>query len=356
MQAAQELRIAVVGCGAVAQQEHLPAIAAYPRARLVATCDRDVARARALAAAVPEARAFGDPSELLETSRPDVVLILTRPESHAELAIQALAAGAHVLVEKPFVYRLRDAEAVLVAAKAAGRRVSAVHNGRFHPAAEQLDGKLAAGDIGELISLHFLAGRRDQRFVPSPWYFETHGGRLGETLPHALYQLVPRLPDLTLVHARATRLGHVHAPDFGHAVDTGMDELHAELATPDGRWASILYSLNSNVPQSLLAVGTRGTLQASLGRDARVARWHAGAPSARQWMRGAEAWARQRGLLPRSQNASPQRRMLHDFLDAIVTGSEPRISETEVREVVRLWEAIVERTDLCTEARQGDCS
>lgn len=342
MEGGEQIRVALLGCGAVARDQHAPAVARHPRARLAAVCDVDPERARALASRFG-AKAFRDPAALLAAGGADAVFVLTRPDSHAALAEQALQAGAHVLVEKPFVTTTAEADRLLEVAGRVGRRLSVVHNYLFHPAVEELTGRIRAGEIGEICSLHFLHGRRDQRFVPDPWYFESPGGRLAETLPHALYLLTPLLPGLEVCHVRARRLGHIQTPCFDGDLDPGFDEIHVGLEAPDGTWASILYSFNVEVPQSLVAAGTGGTLQAWLTSVPRVSRWRDGAPGGRALLRESAAWLRHRPALGRLLRTPPRRssleRLVHDFLDALVEGREPRVGGREAREVVRLWEA-----------------
>lgn len=344
MAGGRQIRVALLGCGAVARAEHVPALGRDPRVRLAAVCDRDGDRARDLAAHCG-CRAFQDPAELLAREELDAVFVLTRPDSHAELAERALEAGAHVLVEKPFVTRTADADRLLDAADRSGRVISVVHNNCFHPAIEALHRRIADGEIGEVCSAHFLHGRRDQRFVPDPWYFEAPGGRLAETLPHALYLLIPLLPGLEVVHVGARRLGHIRPPQFDRPVDTGDDELHVALETPSGTWASILYSFNTEVPQSLLVVGTGGTLQAWITDPPRVTRWRARPGGRRELLR--DAWQGLQAANPlrrvqrRPDPPSPVQRAVADFVDALASGRPPRISARDAREVVRLWEATV---------------
>src|SRR6266446_3169742 len=90
------LRYGVIGAGVVAPQ-HLEAIAALDDAELIGISDHESAVARAQEAGCP---AFGDHRELLALE-PDVVVICTPHPSHPALTIEALEAGAHVLVEKP---------------------------------------------------------------------------------------------------------------------------------------------------------------------------------------------------------------------------------------------------------------
>src|SRR5436190_14713923 len=126
------LTVAVVGCGQIADA-HLNAIRSAPGARTIAVCDRypDLARQAAERFDVPAT--FADFDRLLAEARPDVVHITTPPQTHAVLACQAIAAGAHVYVEKPFAVDEAEAERVFRAARAAGRLVCAGHDQLFAP-------------------------------------------------------------------------------------------------------------------------------------------------------------------------------------------------------------------------------
>ncbi|HDL42107.1 MAG TPA: Gfo/Idh/MocA family oxidoreductase [Actinobacteria bacterium] len=349
------LKVAVFGCGAVARDQHLPCLADLPGVEFVAVCDRNPERAAKLAKLYGVPRSFADPGELLESCEVDFVDIVTPPESHRVLAEQALGAGCHALIEKPFVYSVEDADAVLDAAAAAGRHISVIHNDLFTPGIDELHRRVAAGEIGEVCAVHFFEGRRDQRFVPDPWYFRTFGGRLGETLPHALYQLTEFFDDLEVEHVAVRHLGHMVPPEGVEPGTLGSDELHVVLQSGAGNaMATLSYSLNANVPKSLLVCGTRGTLTAFPYGSVSP---HLGkAPDLRQLIRRFPAdWSRALARVWQRRFARPSRierlrqgahyRQLHEFVEALMAGRAPRVSGSIARDVVRLWEAIAPRID-----------
>jgi predicted dehydrogenase/nucleoside-diphosphate-sugar epimerase len=103
------LRVAVVGCGAVVQQFHLPVLAGHPEVQLAALVDRDEARVRQLARgyAVP---AVGTDHTALDPSQVDAVLVATPPTHHAPCALALMRRGLHVLVEKPLAVTADEAE------------------------------------------------------------------------------------------------------------------------------------------------------------------------------------------------------------------------------------------------------
>ena len=118
------LGIAVVGLGSAARTIHLPAINKTPGLRVIGGVD-PVADATSFA--FPVHRSL---TELLAVSRPDIVAVVTPPDSHYDLVREALAAGAHVFCEKPFVLTLEEGHAVIEAARAADRHVVACDLGR----------------------------------------------------------------------------------------------------------------------------------------------------------------------------------------------------------------------------------
>jgi predicted dehydrogenase len=345
----RELRVALVGCGAVAREVHLPLLDDLQGVEVVGVCDLDRERARELAEqfGVP---GFPDLVAMLKAAEPDVVHVLTRPDTHAELAGVALEAGCHVLVEKPFAYSSREAERVVELARQKRRRVSVVHNYLDHPAVTELLERVGQGDVGEVCSVHFLHGRRDQRYVPDPWYFQTRGGRLGETLPHALYLVAALIPKLRVRYVAAQHMGRIQLPEHTSPLDAGNDELRVELSGEGGSYATILYSFNSTLPQSLIVVGTDATLQASIGPEPMVHRWSSQGPDTGELISMANRWLTtrlerrlRRRASPRAQRDTAHVRQIRAFLNSLRNGEEPPVSEEDALEVVRLWEEIVGR-------------
>lgn len=110
--------VGIVGAGNISD-EYLRSLAQYPDVHVVAIADLDLERARA------QAERFGVPAavtvdELLGRDDVEIVVNLTIPAAHAEVALAAIAAGKHVWGEKPLTLDLASARAVLDAAAAAG--------------------------------------------------------------------------------------------------------------------------------------------------------------------------------------------------------------------------------------------
>jgi predicted dehydrogenase len=180
------MRVALIGLGNAGIDLHLPALAALPNATVVSALDPDGGRRERASRAfrVPVTGSF---DELLATA-PDVVIVASPPETHAEYTLRALAAGAHVFCEKPFVSALEQADAIIAAAAASGRQVAVNHEFRQMPIFRSvIDG---------------VAGEGPPRFVQvwqlmdlPPW---AEPGWRGEMLQRTLYEAGVHLVDLVM--------------------------------------------------------------------------------------------------------------------------------------------------------------
>lgn len=151
MDETSEIRVGLIGAGYIAGW-HAEALRATPGIRLAAVCDAapEAAEAFARAWGVPT---FGAPAELLAAGLVDAVHVLTPPESHAQIARDCLAAGLHVLVEKPMALSAAEAEGLAAAAAEAGRQLAVGHNFLGLPAHGRLKRLLAEGALGRLSAL-----------------------------------------------------------------------------------------------------------------------------------------------------------------------------------------------------------
>lgn len=143
------LRIAIVGCGKVADQ-HVHAIKRISNCVIVSLCDRELLMAKQLGERFDISQCFSDLTEMLRQSSPDVVHITTPPQSHFSLARQCLAAGSNVYLEKPFALTANEALSLVQLAKSSDLRITAGHNYQF---------TLEMLEMRRLIEKGFLGGR-----------------------------------------------------------------------------------------------------------------------------------------------------------------------------------------------------
>ena len=160
------IRTVVVGAGNIGRT-HARVYKANPLAELVAICDMDRARADA-AAQEFGIKAYYDVDELLKGEHPQMVSVATagveNGSHHYQPAMQCLAAGKHVLVEKPISNDLAKAKEMVAEAKMRGVCMAVDLNHRFTPATRLAKEKITCGELGEVLFVNmnlWIANRRD---------------------------------------------------------------------------------------------------------------------------------------------------------------------------------------------------
>lgn len=153
-------RVALIGCGLVGRKR----LNLLPRGSVMVACDLNLARAQELATLSPGCRATDSVEQAVTAADVDVVLIATLNAALAPIALQAVRAGKHVLLEKPGAISVAEIDALLAAAKETGVQVRIGYNHRYHPACLKALEIFRSGALGPIM---FLRGRYGQ------------GGRIG---------------------------------------------------------------------------------------------------------------------------------------------------------------------------------
>jgi len=148
--AKKQVRVGVIGCGAIGQRRHLPEYAARDDVEIVAVCDIKLARAKEAAEKFGAGTAIKKHADLLKLEL-DAVSVCTPNYLHAPQSIDALKAGCHVLCEKPMAASVAEAKAMITTAKRAKKQLMVGHNQRF--AAAHVRGKelYKAGEVGKAL-------------------------------------------------------------------------------------------------------------------------------------------------------------------------------------------------------------
>ena len=169
MAALQGLGVGIVGCGSMGR-EHARNLRALAGARLVAGSDPvEEARRRFVEECEPD-DCYAEYRQLLERSDIDAVIITVPNALHREVALAAIAAGKHVLLEKPLAHTVEDGMAIAQAAERADRVVMLGFNNRFTPAAEALRRAIAAGRLGPIYYAKALWLRREGLPPRASWF------------------------------------------------------------------------------------------------------------------------------------------------------------------------------------------
>jgi UDP-N-acetyl-2-amino-2-deoxyglucuronate dehydrogenase len=144
-------KIALVGAGVIGKQHGLVISQLADRVELVAVADTQPDRAAALAAA-RGGRPYESLTDALAAEDIDVVVVCTPTGRHGEIAIEALNAGKHVIVEKPAEITVAKTDEIIKAQQHAGTLVTVISQHRFDPATEAAVAAIARGELGRLTS------------------------------------------------------------------------------------------------------------------------------------------------------------------------------------------------------------
>lgn len=149
----ETLRVGIVGAGAITQVAHLPVLRRLKGVEVVAICDTDLAKARALANRFGVRDSFSDIEEILEYEQLDAVAICTPNHLHEPHAIAALSAGVHVLVERPLALSSAGVQRVLKQAEKRDRQLMIGMNHRYRTDVQIVRSFIQSGELGKIESV-----------------------------------------------------------------------------------------------------------------------------------------------------------------------------------------------------------
>jgi predicted dehydrogenase len=144
------VRVGIIGAGMIAHRSHAEAFQAVPGAEVVAVADVDEVRARAFAEKYQIPQVFTDYETLLARADVDAVSIPLPVFLHAPATIAALKAGKHVLCEKPMARNSAEAQQMVDAARASGKKLAVYWRHRFGAQAMKAKQLIDAGELGRV--------------------------------------------------------------------------------------------------------------------------------------------------------------------------------------------------------------
>ncbi len=165
----KQIRLGIIGCGVISDF-HARSIQTLEKGILVGVADVRPEAARQFAEKY-QIHAYASVEELLADPEIDAVCICTPSGFHASGAMQAIAAGKHVLVEKPLAITTEDCDRVIVAAKEKGVCAGVVSQNRFVPAVQEIKRLVAEGALGKIITTELLMkyNRTQEYYDSSNW-------------------------------------------------------------------------------------------------------------------------------------------------------------------------------------------
>jgi len=144
------LRLGIIGCGNAAERWHLPALRQLADVRLVAAADIDPARVRRVGEKFDIEQQFTDYRAMIDRADIQAIAIITPTQSHAEPALDAIAAGKSVLIDKPLAMTLAECDRLIAAAESSPGKVMVGFNLRWHRLVQRARAIIESGALGEI--------------------------------------------------------------------------------------------------------------------------------------------------------------------------------------------------------------
>ena len=249
------MRFAIVGAGAIAHLRKA-AIDALSGDTLAGVYDMVPDRAAALAGT---ARTYATFDDLIADARVDTVILCTPPDSHADMAVAAVQAGKHVIVEKPMASTPEDCKRMIAAAQEANRVLTVGFNHRYFPAIKEMRASIASGRLGELSHVRGYAGHTGLSEFKADWMYSKDvmgGGALLDNGIHMIdlvHHLMGPVEDVYgLTQDRTWQLDRVE--DNGLALMRGTTGIIGSVGASWTEWKGYHFYVE--------AYGTRGMARA----------------------------------------------------------------------------------------------
>ena len=324
--------IALVGLGPGSQPhvKSLVDLAARVQVRHAVCRQPERADVGALAGQV---RASADLQAVLDDPRVQAVIVVTPPATHAEIAGRCLAAGKHVLVEKPLEVSLPRAQALVAAARASGRRFGVVLQHRFRPGSLRLRALLDSGALGpvQFALVRVPWWRPQQGYYDQPGRgtrARDGGGVLLTQAIHALdlFRSLVGVSAVEAAQATTTAVHRIETEDYAAAL------LRLAHGAPGLLVATT--AMYPGSPESIEIAGTLGTAVLAAGRL--QVRWHDGREETVEAEGPGGSGA---NIMDFPHDA--HRAVIADFLDAIEQGRDPGVTGEEALATQALIEDVL---------------
>jgi predicted dehydrogenase len=184
----EKIRLGIVGLGRIATEVHLPLLKNMKQIEVAAVCDSNAEQLEKARRLFGIERGYTDISRMLDEQNLKIVDICTPPGSHKDLCLAAFAAGVNVMVEKPFVTSVAEADTVIRAAGERKLALHVLHNQSYLPVYRKARKILKSGVLGDVLNVHVKMTLQFEKawLRPDNWAGHIPGGPLGEVAPHAV--------------------------------------------------------------------------------------------------------------------------------------------------------------------------
>jgi len=254
------LKVAIAGCGLVSSKKHIPAFLKLKnKVKIVAVCDLNETLAKEVAQRFSIEKHYNNFSNLLNTEKPDVVVICTPPQTHAKLAMEAMEHGSHVLLEKPMALNSNDCDLMNEVSVRTKRKICIMHNQIFNPALQRGKKLFLEGMIGDFVGMNLVLSTPVDYMtsIKDHWSHKLPGGVLGETGPHVVYlakEFIGNIYDVDVFTKK-------HIPEYSWS---NYEDFRIVLMGESGIGTVSLIYASNNWMGKLEIIGSRGTLSVDL--------------------------------------------------------------------------------------------
>jgi predicted dehydrogenase len=201
----KKLNVAVIGCGGIANYAHLPNLVKLEQVNLIATCDIIEERAKQAASKFKVSKFFTDYKDVLELKDLDAVVVATPPDTHKEIAIEAMKSNKHVFLEKPLAATLEDAYEIYKQWKKTNVKFAVGFCLRHHGMFKYAKKLIEDNTIGEPVALWRVAiGTAIGVLPPVGWLVDKNksGGMVVENTIHMIDSFIWFAGDITSALAK----------------------------------------------------------------------------------------------------------------------------------------------------------
>ena len=330
------MKFALIGCGRISPN-HIAA-AKDNGLEIVALCDivpenmEDKVLKFDLSSDVAR---YTDYKDLLKKEKPELVAIATESGKHAKIAIDCIAAGCHLIIEKPIALSLRDADNIIQAANEMGVKVSACHQNRFNKSIQKIREALDRKRFGRLFygTAHVRWNRNYEYYSRAKWRgtWDQDGGALMNQCIHNIDLLRWMMGnEIVEVVGMTDKLNHsyIEAEDFGIAL---IRFANGSYGIVEG--TTDIYP--QNLEETLYIFGEKGTVKAGGSSVNLIEEWRFA-----DLLDDAEEVKRKYHETPPNVYGFGHRPLYADVIDAIKHNRQPYVTAKDGRDALELVLAI----------------
>lgn len=339
----RKFKAAMIGCGRIAIDRHLPSLMSNSNISVRAICDINEERANYIAKKNKIPKYYTNFSDLLEREKDiDIIDIATPIKTHAPIAIDALKHDKHVILEKPMATSIEECEDIIKIARNNRLKVTVYHTMKIYPVINVVKKWIENNEIGLPYFTSFLTSYGELQ----PW-IKNNGGVLWEIGPHRIYIILSLL-------GKIEKIENLIIHDTNKNPDIG-DIKNLEIIMNTERGVVELHLLNSGFdtsPDLINIYGDKGMIKMSpitnsayIFKSDRYYKWNSTFSDSIKSDLSIASQTFKRGLsyILRKTKILPHSIILDNFIDSIQTNEKLLVPPEEGLETVKILKKIEEK-------------